>query len=150
MEKTKEGIQAVFTKARALAEKEGFCFPDDAVQELIQNYTLELDPIQIAAVLRMAGRLNKSPLRTYLDWRAEMEGRIEEIRRFSKEAQASMAIEGYIISDDESERILQSYLVDSVGAELMSLICDMKNEDQPAHEAIRDFYERRASEKSEE
>ena len=67
----------------------------------------------------------------------------DEIRRFAKEAQASMAIEGYNVSDEIVEQALLEYRKEDLSGVLDSLIEKAASEGRSEHDVIKEYFDKK-------
>lgn len=144
MDKSQAEILAIFKDAQARAANQGFAISDEALQELIPEYGHELHPVDICDYLVLAWQLGRSPLETYRQCcERDKEPEEQRLRRYMKEAQASMAIEGYIISDEDSERNLQEYMRDPSNKEVLEIAKNARRLGKPVADAIMEYYRRK-------
>lgn len=66
-----------------------------------------------------------------------------KLRQYAKQAQASMAIEGYIISDEESERYLQEYINEPEREEVAAIADEAKRRGLSVAEAVREYFRKK-------
>ena len=67
-----------------------------------------------------------------------------KLRQYAKQAQASMAIEGYVISDEESERYLQEYISEPERNEVAAIADEARRLGLSVAEAIRNYFQNKA------
>ena len=67
-----------------------------------------------------------------------------KLRQYAKQAQASMAIEGYKISDEESERYLQEYINEPEREEVAAVADEAKRLGLSVAEAVRKYFQEKS------
>ena len=147
MDKSHAEILAIFKDAQARAANQGFAISDEALEELIPEYKHELHPVDIRDYLVLAWQLGRSPLETYRQCcEREKEPEEQRLRRYMKEAQATMAIEGYMISDEDTERNLQEYMRDPSNKEILEVLKQARRLGESEVDTVMEYYRRRRQE----
>lgn len=66
-----------------------------------------------------------------------------KLRQYAKQAQASMAIEGYHVSDEIVERALLEYQSEDLSGILDSLIEKAASEGRSEHDVIKEYFDKK-------